>query len=168
MKPIQIAVCGAPQVGKSTLLERMSSLCGWRETVRTLWKDAVQIELHARVKGVDHLFRTLPGPILYFEKRITELLKDADLIIYVIQPNLMEGDDVIQSDFLDKHLKIAKSLGRDWDAGKWLLVMNKADRAKESSMLEKFPQVLRKHVIFTQAINGQGLESLLKKIEGMV
>jgi len=128
-------------------------------------EDITLLELHARVKGKDYLFRTQPGSIIYFELRVTELLKDADLIIYVIKPDSMEGDDVIQADFLKKHKKIAGNLERGWDSRKWILVLNKTDFKAGCAVLEKFPVTLKERVIRTQGINGLGLDLLLEEIE---
>lgn len=97
-----VSILGRPNVGKSTL---MNILVGERLSVIT---DKAQTTRH-RIKGIlsgedfQIVFSDTPGILKPYYKmhesmmsQVTEAIEDADIIIYVIDPEIRELDDTLQ------------------------------------------------------------------------
>jgi GTP-binding protein Era len=157
-----IAIVGPPNVGKSTLLNRMlgekvAIVSPRPQTTRTQIKGILNLPA-AQLVFIDtpgiHLPHHLLGENLV--KMAVKSLKDVDLRLFVVDASLSAGED-------DK--RVAGHL--EHSEGPVLLVLNKIDKfeAIDPAILESYQSLLKfEKTVLVSARSGAGQEDFLKAI----
>jgi len=156
-----VNIIGNPNVGKSTLMNR---LVGERLSIITAKAQTTRHRIKGIVNGDDYqiVYSDLPGILTpaykmqeYMMRFVSESLKDADLILYVIEC----GEINFNQEIIEKLQQITTPI---------LLVINKIDRAAEEtvSLTKSHWQNLlpKAETIELSALTGHHINLLLEKI----
>lgn len=162
-----IAIVGRPNVGKSTLLNRM---VGQKVSITSR---KAQTTRH-RILGI----RTIPEAQYIFvdtpgfqnqhggalnrllNRTVTQVLQEVDVVLWVIEATRLQKADEVVLELLknqkDKHAQI-------------VLVLNKLDRIEDKPRLLEFSQALNQQYPFSAIVpvsakSGKGVENLLAAI----
>ncbi len=162
-----VAIVGAPNVGKSTLVNRLvgakvSIVSPKVQTTRSRVTGIV-------IRGVSQLVLIDTPGIFQPRKRLDRAMvaaawngsADADLTLLLVDSDAGIDDDTRR---IVKRLKSKKSKTSTMEPGSTVLVLNKTDRAKKTSLLE-ITSELNKEGIFSEtfmisALNGDGVNDL--------
>ncbi len=165
MKSGKIAVIGRPNVGKSTLLNRLlnEKLAIVSPKPQTTWQ-----RLHGILTVNDAQFIFIDTPGLEIEKKsqfasvlkkITlSAIKDAEIIMHIVEPVISEKEKIVM-----EKLKVFKDKPK-------ILVINKIDLKKNKQLLlpvtDWFSRMsLYNDIIPISAKTGDGTDALLKELK---
>jgi tRNA modification GTPase len=161
---LRVAIAGAPNVGKSTLLNRLAQreaaiVSPHAGTTRDV------IEVHLDLKGFPVTLRDTAGlreaadPVEQEGvRRAWDVVSDSNLVLWVIEAGGIEAG-----------LALAQQLPAETDRRHWI-VLNKSDLlapAARQELAARFAHALRDHTLLTiSAITGSGIDELLAALAG--
>jgi hypothetical protein len=155
-----ISICGAPLVGKTEILRRLSKLTGPR---KPSWKG--RLDRYACLRIANELckvkVRSFTGSIFYRDEAYSYLLSRADIVVYVFSPDM---ESSFQSKIFEHYIRIAKELNKFWTDIPWIFVFNKVDRGSKFPDIKQAPDNLEELLIRTIAYKGIGIDLLWKRI----
>lgn len=160
-KDFKVAICGRPNVGKSTLFNRLISQ---RKAIVSHKAGTTRDRIYGRVDYNNKSFVLIDTGGLMIDKddeileevkkQIKTAVLEADLILFVVEISGLTKEDLFALDFLRKNFK------------KIILVVNKTDHRemikKASSEFFSFGDL--DGPVFISAIHKLGIEELLEKI----
>ena len=165
-----VAVCGAPQVGKRTIIEALGMFNGYPNLIRKITETEPNTYLDI-VSGSTalHLI-TRSGSYLRPDSMIPKVLTGACAVIYVLEPCLPNGSSVnFAHDFYQKYFEYytqhAQKLGVFWADVPWLLVLNKTDLASGLPPgASLFPETFVNEITRCVATQSVGIPELWSKL----
>ncbi|KPL90926.1 Rab family GTPase [Herpetosiphon geysericola] len=171
----RIAVCGAPVVGKTTLL---SAFCEHSATDEFYAKSSETERLVWMTNRNADSARTLmaaSGSVLAANNLLPWLMRNVHAIVYVIgaiEPNFeatyglgaVQAECERQQHFWNLYTSHALAVGSRWSQIPWVFVLNKIDLGSYNPLLEYIPTDLASQIYLCSAVTKQGLAQLWDRI----
>ncbi|MEW6303278.1 MAG: GTPase domain-containing protein [Verrucomicrobiota bacterium] len=162
-KEFTVCVFGVPTSGKTTILEYVQKNTAVLQRItRTETIDCV-LTLRTEIQSKHYKFVTVAGAVFRPEESISEALRCADIIIYLIDAlDLWERD--YQAAELEEFTRKAESFGKGWEDVPWIFALNKIDHARTNPIVMKIPRTFRDKVVEISALHGTGMQKLMEQI----
>ena len=130
MIPKNVALCGAPLAGKSSLVEAISRRFGSTfqrvegEKLERICKTRT-IQSQGQAQRTEIEWNTAAGSLFYFEDVVMDLIQAADFILYVVANPFHGPDLMFQRRFYEDHLRILQEA--KFDVGSLSVILSKCD-----------------------------------------
>lgn len=172
----RIAVCGAPVVGKTTLVSQLAR----RTKSDCPISKSTELEVIVRAdipspQGKTTLI-TLAGSFFYHQSTVLDwLLKDIHGVIYVIgalpsnrdtdaYPDEEQQEGARQALFWDLYTRHAARLRSSWSSIPWIFVLNNIDRGTTNPLLRHIPVQFHDQILPCSATQSLGIDQLWTRI----
>lgn len=172
----RIAVCGAPTVGKATLLSSLIDLTGAEIPIRRSSELETIVRVDIKEPTRQTTLMTISGNFFYSQSTVLPwLVTGVHAIVYVssVIPPLLDqawylgaGDDEAarQTMFWDIYTKHAAAVGSFWTSIPWIFVLNKIDVGAQNPLLARIPSAFHDTILPCSAMTHRGIPELWERL----
>jgi hypothetical protein len=170
MRSKVIAICGAPYVGKSTIMGAIGKYIGQPNLLLQASETEPNARLDVTYDSINLQFTTRSGAYLYPDVMIPQILARAEVVIYVLEPCLPNGNSLnFTHDYYEKYFDHfvyhAQKLHALWTDIPWIVVLNKIDLARNPPPgISLFPETLSSEIVGCAAAKDIGIPNLWSKL----
>jgi hypothetical protein len=140
---------------------------GWEE-------EEPNMSVYGVIGGIEVQFVAISGCLRWPEKVIPKVLKDANVVVYVLEGYINESTPLnftneYHEQYLNHYLHYASILGVDWDRIPWVLALSKIDWAPHiPSIAHIFPESLLHNIKRCIAPKGIGTQELWTEMTELI